>query len=124
MLTWAKVPFVIGWLLLGVVLYVLNKRAKEWEAAKEKEPHISPLNGMSERVPSSLRTWQYFVYAIVAAIPAVDYCIRGKYLFSIPWLGHMVIALYSVWVYGRGREPKFMKGFRDYPNPPSLLNKS
>lgn len=118
---WDLVSFVAGWVLLGVASYILEKRAKQ--AARENEPYISPLNGMVERVPSSLKVSQYLLWATAAAVVATVYISTGKYLLGVPYFIHIVIAFYCAWVYWRGREPKIMEGFREIPDPPSLWKK-
>ena len=114
-------PFGAGWLLLGFVTLAVERRAKN--AAKVNDPYISPLDGTIEHVPASLKISQYLLFAIVAAIPAVEYLVRGEYLEGSPWVANTVVGLYSAWVFRRGREPKIMEGFREFPDPPSLLKK-
>jgi|SRR5882762_4148331 len=84
------VPFGVGWLLLGVATYILEKRAKQ--AAEENEPYIGPLNGVTGRVPPLQ--------------PSDASLVEGIYLYSTPWVAHTVLAFYPAWVYWRGREPK------------------
>ena len=115
------VLFVGGFLLLGVATLIVELRAKR--AAMTSESYLSPLNGITETVPAPIRVWQFFLWALSASVIAIGYTARGEYLFSSVWYLHMVIALYSAWVYRRGREPKLMEGFREFPDPPSLLRK-
>jgi hypothetical protein len=65
-----------------------------------------------------------FVVGLSAGVIAIAYTTRGEYLFSSVWYLHVVSALYSAWVYRRGSEPKLMEGFREFPDPPSLVKKS
>jgi hypothetical protein len=99
MLTLRFALSLVGWLLLGVIAYLVHRREKT-EAAKN-ESYTSPLTGVIENVPPSLYV--------------------QRYLGGVPYFAHVVVALYCAWVYRRGREPKIMGGYRELPNPPSLL---
>jgi hypothetical protein len=115
------VLFVAGYLLLGIAIFIVELQSKR--AAKTSEPYLSPLDATTERVPAHLRVWHYLLWAISAGVLAIEYTIHGEYLFSSVWYLHVVAALYIAWVYRRGREPKLMEGFREFPDPPSLLRK-
>ena len=116
---WRTILGLAGWILLCFASFILELRVK---AAKTKNAtYTSPLNGMIEDVPPPLRMYQYFLWAAFAAILAIGSVERGDYFFAAPWIAHVAIALYSSWVYRRGREPRIMEGFRELPDPPSLL---
>ncbi len=108
-------------MLLGVAILIVELRAKH--AAKTTEPYLSPLDGTTERVPVFLRVWQFLLWALSAGVLAIGYTTKREYLYSSVWYFHVVAALYMAWVYRRGREPKLMDGFREFPDPPSLLRK-
>jgi hypothetical protein len=110
------VLFVAGFLLLGAGTLIVDLRAKR--AAKTSESYLSPLNGITERVPAPFRVRQFSLWALSAGVLAIGYTTRGEYLFSSVWYLHVVIALYSAWVYRRGSEPKLMGAsgnFRIHP---------
>jgi hypothetical protein len=113
--------FMGSWLLLFAASVVVDVRAKH--AAKSTQPYLSPLDGTEERVPARLRMWQFLLWAVFAAIVAIGYAAKREYMYSSPWFAHILVAVYCAWVYRRGREPKVMEGFREFPDPPSLLRK-
>ena len=112
--------YLLGNLLLGMVLYLLRKRDQQ-EALKNVS-YISPLNGMIEHIPPSLRAQRYFLWAAMTGGIAATRIAARDYLSSIVYFVHIVIALYCAWVYRRGREPRIMEGYREFPDPPSLLD--
>jgi hypothetical protein len=119
MLTLRFALSLVGWLPLGVIAYMVHRRDKT-EAAKN-ESYTSPLTGVIENVPPSLYVQRYLLWAAAAAPLGVAGLVRKDYFFSVPYFAHVVVALYCAWVYRRGREPKIMGGYRELPNPPSLL---
>jgi hypothetical protein len=116
-----RILFIVGFLLLGVASFIVDLRARR--AAKTSGPYLSPFDGTKERVPAPLRVWQFFLWALSAGLIAIRFTIRGEYVFSSVWYAHVVVALCTACVYRRGREPKSMNGFREFPDPPSLLKK-
>jgi hypothetical protein len=118
MIAWRGILY-LGWLLIGVVLYLLQKRDKQ--AALRNESYISPLNGMIEHVPPVLQAQRYLLWAVIAGTIAAVGSLRKDYLVALLYTPNIVAALYSAWVYRRGREPKIMEGFRELPDPPSLF---
>jgi hypothetical protein len=116
-----RILFILGFLLLGVASFIVDLRVRR--AAKTNAPYLSPLDATTERVPAPLRVWQYLLWALSAGVIAIRFTIRGEYVSSSVWYLHVVVALYIAWVYRRGREPKIMEGFWEFPDPPSLLRK-
>jgi hypothetical protein len=118
MIFWRGMLYV-GWVLIGVVLYLLQKRDKQ--AALRNESYISPLNGMIEHVPPVIQAQRYLLWAVMAGMTTPVGAILKDYLTAIFYAPHIVAAFYCAWVYRRGREPKIMEGFRELPDPPSLF---
>jgi hypothetical protein len=116
-----KILFIVGFLLLGVASIIVDLRAKR--AAKANEPYLSPLDGTKERVPAPHRVWQFLLWALWTGVLAIGFTIQREYFYSSVWYAHVVAALYSAWIYRRGRVPKVLEGFREFPDPPSLLRK-
>jgi len=118
MIVWRGMLYV-GWVLIGVVLYLQQKRDKQ--AALRNESYISPLNGMIEHVPPVIQAQRYLLWAVMVGTIAAVGAIRRDYLAVLLYTSHMIVALYCAWVYRRGGEPKIMEGFRELADPPSLF---
>ena len=116
---WITLPLIVAFGFSVVISSYVERRNRR--EGRELEPKINPLNGTRDSIPPQHRAQERILYSVFAGSLALVYILRHQYLASSVFVVYAMIGLYQVWVYRRGREPKIMEGFREIPDPPSLL---